>query len=151
MRRELYTGLRGKEFDPTPFELKEYGDTVQAIKKAAGTKISKEVAEDVLRGGKTIDIGDRVLLVDTTGRRDIFEKSKDPDGDLFWALKGTVAVSGIRPCDFKNKEKESSIEWEVCDLEHERIKSRIDSFKEALDFIALFFRKEFQDYQKIIL
>lgn len=135
MRRELYTGLRGKEFDPTPFELKEYGDTVQAIKKAAGTKISKEVAENVLRGGKTIDIGDRVLLVDTTGRRDIFEKSKDPDGDLFWALKGTVAVSGIRPCDFKNKEKESSIEWEVCDIEHERIKSRIDSFKEALDFI----------------
>lgn len=138
MRRELYEGLRGKEFDPTPVELVEHGNTVQAIRKAAGTKISKEVAEDVLRGGKLLEVGDRVLLVDATGRRDIFEKSKDPDGELFWALKGTVAVSGIRPCNHKdagNTSSTDSVMWDVCDIERERVKARAEAYKDAIEFI----------------
>lgn len=135
MQRELRNGVRDPEFDSTPLELIEMGETVEEIMKASPTKISREVAEDVLRGGKVIRVGERVLLVDASGRRDVFEKATDPQGELFWALQGTVAVAGVKPCD-GDIDDDSSVRWDLCDIDVERTKARVDFYKDTVSFLV---------------
>lgn len=145
MRRELHSGVRDPELDSTPLELIEMGETVEEIMKASPTKISKEVAEDVLRGGKVIQVGERVLLVDASGRRDVFEKARDPQGGLFWALQGTVAVAGVKPCDgdrnrvLKRADADDADDasggWDLCDIDAERTKARVEFYKDTVSFL----------------
>ena len=129
MQRELVNGVRDPEFDPTPRELIEKGETVEEIRKASPVKISREVAEDVLRGGKLIGVGERVLLVDKSGRRDVYSKAKDPQGELFWALQGAIAVSGVKPC-------EGEVLFDLCDIEKERKRSLVDSLRDSIEFLT---------------
>eukprot|EP00873_Tetraselmis_striata_P027013 jgi/Tetstr1/447277/TSEL_034714.t1 len=135
MLRELRGGVRDPEYDPTPVELIEMGETVEEIIRASPTKISKEVAEDVLRGGKVIQVGERVLLVDAAGRRDVFEKARDPQGELFWALQGTVAVAGVKPRD-GDLDGDSSLRWDLCDVDVERTLARVDFYKDTVSFLT---------------
>ena len=133
MQKAIVNGIRDREHDPTPRELIEGATTVAEVMKASPVKISREVAEDVLRGGKVMQEGDRVLLVDRSGRRDVFEKSRDPQGDLFWALKGSVAVAGVRAC--QNEDDKTVLAWDLCDMEIERVNAKANFFRETVAFL----------------
>ena len=137
MQASLATGLRDRDRDPTPRDLALLGETVEEVMKASPVKITRAVAEDVLRGGKVIQEGELVLLVDRAGRRDVFEKSRDPQGKLFWALKGTVAVAGVRACgDESNGGDSPALAWDLCDIDAERVRAKADFYRDAVGFLS---------------
>lgn len=89
--------LYGREFDDTPRNLLlEAGDlTVDSktlkdrIRAASSTKLSAETVENIVNGGRRIQVGDMVALLDPkTGVRQVFSRAKEEKtGKYFWALK----------------------------------------------------------------
>lgn len=137
MQAALAAGLRDRDRDPTPRDLALLGETAEEVMKASPVKITRAVAEDVLRGGKVIQEGELVLLVDRAGRRDVFEKSRDPQGKLFWALKGTVAVAGVRACGQESGVGDTpELAWDLCDIDAERVRAKADFYRDAAGFLS---------------
>eukprot|EP00873_Tetraselmis_striata_P043774 jgi/Tetstr1/464038/TSEL_008843.t1 len=92
--------VHGAELDDTPRGLLEAaaalpgeGRTLEErIREAADTRLSREVVADVARGGKRIEVGQRVALRQSGVEQVFMRAREEKTGRLFWALQATRAA-----------------------------------------------------------
>ncbi|AUF82297.1 hypothetical protein TetV_205 [Tetraselmis virus 1] len=138
--------LYGEEFDSTDrsvllkaMELDDTGKSIEEkIQDVSNKKLTKQELTSIAKGGKLIDVGDKVILSDK-GTDQIYMRAKEAStGKYFWALQSTI------PKGYKNmklncvddkKDQDDSVCYEAPPSDEEIAVFKRDQIDRALERI----------------